>query len=175
MKTLLPKTDCSVLLVSAGRVSGHHLLHPVCSGDRPFPRRHLLVPAEGPAGGALPLGAAEAAAGVARRSAAFQPRNLPVAAEPGRVPVHRPAGRLLHHHALLPAVPLPARLPPLSAAQVSPGEYRTGPTGVQNVKVGCRSNIMHAESELLPLSSLKGATSDPSYYISRSCLNISAS
>lgn len=112
-------------LVPAGRVSGHHLLHSVRSGHRSFPRRHLLLAAEGSAGGALPLGAAEAAAGVARRSAAVQPWNLPVAAEPGRVPVHRPAGRLLHHHPLLPSVPLPARLPPLSVAQVSPGENIT--------------------------------------------------
>lgn len=118
----------SWLLVSAGRVSGDHLLHPVRPGDRPFPRRHLLVPAEGAAGGALPLRAAEAAAGVARRSAAVQPRDLPVAAEPGPVPVHRPPGRLLHHHTHLPADPLPARLPPLAAAQVPPGENRAHTT-----------------------------------------------
>lgn len=110
------------MLVHAGRVSGRHLLHPVRSGHRPLPRRHLLQPAKDAQGGALPLRAAEAAAGVAGGAAAVQPGDLPVAAEPGRVPVLRAAGGLLHHHGLLPAQPVPARLPALAAAQVSPGE-----------------------------------------------------
>lgn len=114
-------------LTSAGRFSGHHVLHSVCSGNRSFPRRHLLIPAEGAPGGALPLGDAEAAAGVAHLPAAVQPRNIPVAAQPVCVAVHWPAGRLLCHHPLVSSVPLPAGLAPLSAAQVSPGEEtRTG-------------------------------------------------
>lgn len=96
------------MLAHTGRVSGHHVLHSVRLGHRPLPRRHLLHPAKGAEGGALSLGAAEAAAGVAGGAAAVQPRDLPVAAEPGCVSVHRSAGGLLHHHAVLPAQPVPA-------------------------------------------------------------------
>ncbi|CAF88707.1 unnamed protein product, partial [Tetraodon nigroviridis] len=68
----------------------------------------------------LPRRDAEAAAGVASRSAALQPGALPVAAEPERVPVHGAAGGLLHHHARLLAEPPPARLTALAAAEVPP-------------------------------------------------------
>lgn len=102
--------------VFAVRVAGGHLFYALRSGDRPFPRRHLFIPAKRQASGALPRRAAEAAAGVAHGSAALQPRDLPLADEPGRVPIHRAAGRLLHHHVRFLAEPLPARLAPLTAA-----------------------------------------------------------
>lgn len=121
-----------LLLVSADCVSGDHLLHSVCSGYRSFPCCHLVIPAKGSAGGTLPHSVAQVAAGVARLSAAVQPWNLPLAAQPVRVPLHWPACRLLHYHPLLSSDPLPAWLPPLSAAQISPGEkIHTGCTEQQ--------------------------------------------